>query len=380
MENKQLIYNPFTDKTSKIDPYGRTAKKIYKYLIEQGNDADNILPTDLTLVNGRFKKIKTVVDFENVRRITYSQIPKDEDGDPQSMKYFYKVFQKYIGKTIRIRIKYVLPDDSQEEGEDLEIIENDTIQEIPKKYATWWKSFSNFLVIDSDTEIFGIQNSNYTPNKQAQMLILTADKVESENYQQYFLDGVSHCVFTPINDWAIIKEDEATSKSAKGRYKKIQKDINKYLDIYDKGVPEEDIPEICNKLQIGIEIDIPSTINNDTKYIEYESQKKPLKKFKFVNTRLNHIELNQVNNATDYIECNGKELMDMWAEGQTNKEFMMWKESKNGIVQINKLDAIYKLSDKVGYSAAVEEFEDNNNIRRLINEFLIIFDITTGSS
>lgn len=359
MSDKQLIYNPFTEKDTKIDPYGRTAKKIYKYLIEQGAEADTVLPTDLTLVNGRFKTVKTIVDFDNVNRITYAQIPKDEDGSPQSMKYFHKLFHKYIGKTIRIRVKYLLPGGE----DDLEVVEADTIEQIPKKYATWWKSFSSFLMIDSDTEIFGIENNNYTPSKQAQLLILTADKVEAENYRQYFLDGVNHCVFTPINEWAIIKEEDAKSATAKKRYKKIQKDIKKYLDIYDKGVPEEDIPEICNKLQIGIEIDIPSTINNDTKYIEYESQKKPLKKFKFVNTRLNHIELNQVNNTTDYIECNERQLLDMWAEAQTKGEFMMWKESMNGIVQINKLDAIYKLSDKVGYSAAVEEFEDNNNIR-----------------
>ena len=34
---KIKIYNPITDKESKIDPYGRTAKKIYKFMIEAGS-------------------------------------------------------------------------------------------------------------------------------------------------------------------------------------------------------------------------------------------------------------------------------------------------------------------------------------------------------
>ena len=33
---KIKIYNPITEKESKIDEYGRTAKKIYKYMIEAG--------------------------------------------------------------------------------------------------------------------------------------------------------------------------------------------------------------------------------------------------------------------------------------------------------------------------------------------------------
>ena len=30
-DNKISIYNPFTEKNTKVDPYGKTAKKIYRY-------------------------------------------------------------------------------------------------------------------------------------------------------------------------------------------------------------------------------------------------------------------------------------------------------------------------------------------------------------
>ena len=364
MVQKQLIYNPFTEKETKIDPYGRTAKKIYKYLIEEeGNFPENILPTDLTLVNGRFKKVKTSVDFSNVKRITYAQLPRDEDGNVQPYSYFYELFKQYKGKTIRIEVKYSNAFDADEDSIVMTTMGDTTEVPAKKGFTTWWNNTSRaMLMIDSDTSVFGSWNEKLQPNLQSQLLILTADKVDAENVQQYFLDGITHCVFTPINEWAIVCEDNAKSKSAKGRYKKIQKNIKKYLDIYEKGVPEQDLPEICNKLQIGIEIDVPSTLNNDTKYIEYESQKKPLKKFKFINTRLNHIELNEVSNKSDYEECSGKDLLDIFNEKSVKKEFMMWKESKNGIVQINTTDKVYKLTDKEGYSAAVSEFENDNNL------------------
>lgn len=368
MVQKELIYNPFTDKETKIDPYGRTAKKIYKFLIEEGNDPENILPTDLTMVNGRFKKVKTIVDFQNVRRITYAQVPKDDNGFVEDFSYFKKIFNQYVGKTIRVDLKYTNYDIKDKEDE-LEVINKSYILDIPKKFSSWWSNNSHFLMIDSDTPVFGEWNDNLEPNLQSQMLILTADKVDAENVQQYFLDGITHCVFTPINEWAIECEDKSKSKSAKGRYKKIQKDIKKYLDIYEKGVPEEDIPEICNKLQIGIEIDIPSTLNNDTKYIEYESQKKPLKKFKFINTRLNHIELNKVSSKSEYEEVSGRDLLDLYAKLISEDKFIMWKESKHGIVQINTTDKIYKLTNQDGYSKAVMDFENNNNLNHYKIEY-----------
>ena len=55
---RKLMYNPITDKETKIDPYGRTAKNIYKYMIEEGSTPDSVLPEDLNYNNGRFNRIK----------------------------------------------------------------------------------------------------------------------------------------------------------------------------------------------------------------------------------------------------------------------------------------------------------------------------------
>ena len=94
-----------------------------------------------------------------------------------------------------------------------------------------------------------------------------------------------------------------------------------------------------------------------TKFIEIRSQKKPLKKFKYINTRLNHIELNEVKSLDNYEEVSKKELIEIF---NNEKDFKMWRQGKSGITQVNTLDTIYKLTEDEGYKAAVKEFEEEN--------------------
>ena len=104
---KIKIYNPLTEKESKIDEYGRTAKKIYKYMIEeQDADPDTILPNNLSFVNGRFVKVKTIVDSKNVRRITYNKVKSAVGQFGDSMGYFKKVFASYKGQSIKVVKRY----------------------------------------------------------------------------------------------------------------------------------------------------------------------------------------------------------------------------------------------------------------------------------
>ena len=102
----------------------------------------------------------------------------------------------------------------------------------------------------------------------------------------------------PIPLWAEDKISGASNKRAGERYKTILTKLGKYENVYDKGVPEDVIPEICNSLQIHITIELPFGVN---KFIDAKSEKKKLKQFRFLNTRLNHIELNEIV-RTDEIE------------------------------------------------------------------------------
>lgn len=319
MTSKINIYNPITEKETKVNPYGRTAKNIYRIYIEDlKTDPATILPDNLTYNKGRFVKVTPVEDVKNVRRITYAKVKADvgvnEDGIPNStMPYFRKIMKTYAGQTIKVAKRYcnmdVDFDWSEEEQKEIAIVSNiEEIQDsevfvIPEKgFSKWWDTHSFFFWLDSTIELFGNWNEKYLddPKLRAQLIILTLDKVNKEDFNQYFLDGITHCFFHPIKEWANRCEDESKSKSAKKRYKTIHKKVSKYIEKYPKGIPEEDLSNVCNDLQISVEIDLPGMTWKEHKYIEVESQKKALKRFKFINTRLNHIELNELSTKTEY--------------------------------------------------------------------------------
>tara|TARA_R100000278_G_scaffold123233_1_gene112140 strand:+ start:3136 stop:5991 length:2856 start_codon:yes stop_codon:yes gene_type:complete len=387
MVQKIKIYNPFTQKESKVDPYGRTAKKIYKYLIDTGSDANSVLPDNLTYNNGRFIRVKPVIDVSNVRRITYQTV-RGAVGDQEStMPYFRKMMKSYAGQTIKLVKRFPegeadIDDDGKASFSVIEMNEISETVSIPKVnsgFSKWWEKNSFFFWLDSIVELFGDYNSLIDdPKLQAQLLILTLDKVKKEKFDQYFLDGINHCFFHPIMTWASNCEAEAKSKTAQSRYKTIQKKCSKYLNEFSSGVPENELSNICNDLQISVEIDLPSTLRDDETYIEVESQKKALKKFRFINTRINHIELNEITNKDTYTECNRETLKKLYDECIKNKQFILWKESKAGITEVRDLHQIYRLKDDSSYAEAVKNFEEeygfnNYRIEKNSNEDLTVF-------
>ena len=358
MDNKISIYNPFTDKDVKINPYGLTAKRIYKlYIEDMGVEPESVLPPNLNYnkETGRFRRIKIIKDFTNVRRITYNQVT----GDPFS--YLRNIIKNYAGGTVHFALKYT---------NNGVVSERDSVEDVPaisQGFSGWWEEFSYFFVIDSEENAFSPQiNNGLEPNFQAQLLIMTLDKVNKSNFSQYFMEGVTNCLLKPIREWANDCLSDAKSKSAKYNYQRKIKLCDKYEEEFVNGVPEDRIAEICNKLQIGIEIDLPSTVDNKTKFIEIRSQKKPLKKFKYINTRLNHIELNKVHSLDNYEEVSKKELIEIF---KNEKDFKMWRQGKSGITQVNTMDTIYKLTEDEGYKAAVKEFEEENNLHAFKVEY-----------
>tara|TARA_R100001015_G_C4632706_1_gene196617 strand:+ start:1551 stop:4271 length:2721 start_codon:yes stop_codon:yes gene_type:complete len=336
MTQKINIYNPFTDKIVKINKFGRTAKRIYKYYIDSGISPDDILPSNLIYINGKIKKLKTIINYNNVRRITYAEVKPTGLGD----KYAYDIIKTYKGQTVKLAKKYI-SDNIVYEGEEIIYLDS---KGLSQAYM--------FLRISSEEHLFSPFNNNLSPNQQAQLLILSLDKVDAENVEQYFLDGISHCVFTPIKNWALDKKDNCNNNNTVKKYNSILNKIDKYENIYNKGVPEKDLTDIANDLQISIEIDLPSTLKSDTRFLSFDSQKKPLKKFKYLNTRLNHIELNEINNLSNYIEVNQKELDDIYYKNYD--KFIMYKKNRERLTQVITVDGVYICSNSK-YKEAVED-------------------------
>ena len=309
----------------------------------------------------------------NVRIITYGEIDKISGVQETYLK---NIFRQYRGKTIQASKRHYSLSRT-------ETINDTQIIDVPiSGFNFWWESFTKgFIYPDSEYWIFsGVYNpAGSNVSEQAQLTIMTADKVGQSNYEQFFLDGTSHCVFTPIMNWAIDLSMNAQSESTKRKYDAKTKKIQKFINEFNTGVPAKDIPRICNDLQIGIEIDLPSSLlDKNTEFIKIRSQKKPIKIFKFINTRVNHIELNEITNKTNYEEVSQTELQNIY---DNNTEFKLWKgDREGGLYQINTLNNVYKLTEQEGYSKEVKDFSDLNrldefkiehNANKLLSKFLL---------
>lgn len=219
-------------------------------------------------------------------------------------------------------------------------------------FDRWWKEFyQHHLQYNSDATIFN--HAGYIGN----IVLLETEKVQisDEVLKQYFLDGITHCVFTPIKNWAQWCHSKAVSKSCQKKYNTILNKIIRLESNYHEGVPQDKIQEICNDLQIDISVELPYCKD---KLLECKSDRKRLKKFIFINTRMNHVDIGDLVNrdnvvlSLDQLKLKKKEL-------DNSGEFYIYKKYNN-LTSISTLDNTYCLASD--YKDTLTEFEYNTGL------------------
>lgn len=257
--------------------------------------------------------------------------------------------------------------------EDGGIIHDDqyNIDDTPER---WFNSNINSFRADSEYMIWNIYQAVGGGQGRISFVFSKLTTIGDKYFQQSFLDGVSHCVFTPIIKWCKKCIETIKSKSSKLKYTAI---LNKiigrtlksgkkkigYLEKYSKGVPEKDISIICEDLQIGVDIDQPF---QKTKFFEYRPLKKPLKVFNFLNTRLNHIESSDKNHDFNYVYdvysdtevVTRDRLYELKDELDNDNIFYTYSKDMRGISAIRTMEKTYGLSNE--YFECVKEFEQEN--------------------
>lgn len=222
---------------------------------------------------------------------------------------------------------------------------------VPTTFSSWFKMI-NINDWDYD-DIF----SKITYNTSQLFIYPQNENISTERVIQFFKDGISHCVFSPIRNWAVNKLEGAESQRTKERYNTIIKRLNELENKYANGLPDNCVAEVCNALQIDISIELPLC---EQKFIECKSLKKRLKQFTFMNTRLNHIELNEVVYNSKPIEVTRNELYDIKSKLDETNEFYTFKKDKNGLSKITTLTNEYALRND--YGECVNQFEINTGL------------------
>ena len=223
-----------------IKSRGSVAKSVYNYYIEDlDRDPIKILPTG-TSYNFETKKYYPNLEpkpNKNIQVIHYQQIV----GGWES--YLYHLLKAYAGKTIEMTLRWSVYGGG----------EKDRIEVVPKtNLSSWWSGLYYWFIVNSDEPIFGSENDDWDSDSQATLIISSKDNVSAQQIQQSFLDGISHCVFTPIGEWVddnFNNQQEGTEMYGRWRAKKnwLIKRNDKSLGIkggfmnhYSQGVPDNE--------------------------------------------------------------------------------------------------------------------------------------------
>jgi hypothetical protein len=178
---------------------------------------------------------------------------------------------------------------------------------------------------------------------------------------QRFASGVSHCVFAPMRRWAEEKLQNAVSKQARCNYNKYLKVLDRYMQQYAEGVPQDAFPDVVAALgaaqntRIIIELPLQGGALVDVRNSENSG-----KCFRFMNTKLDHVDLNEVTCFSDTTMLGRDALDESIAELDQRGEFYTFQQARDGIVSVQTLQGAYALKSE--YVEAVNEFEQEEGL------------------
>ena len=223
--------------------------------------------------------------------------------------------------------------------------------DIPANFNNWWRVDGYFIFYygtDGDRDAFFY----HYPNGRVYVWRQNVN-VNKKLIKQYFKEGSVNCLLTPIKLWAEDKLENSASKSAIGRYKKIVNDVNDFIEKYNEsGVDENAINDIASKLQIDISVSKPLC---DKKYIDAKSNKKALKHFRFMNTRCDHTDLNELVSESEYTTLTREELMELSDKLDSEGTFFHYSRDNVSFRKITTMKGVFKLSND--FMEKCNEFE-----------------------
>jgi len=209
------------------------------------------------------------------------------------------------------------------------------------------KAWSNYyLFVQIESEKFWTNQENTI----IQMIPSKPIK-KTKPIKQSFKEGKFNCVLKSIVGFFEKKVEESNNKKTKANYKS---KYNKALELNDKyfdiGVNQEGLDDIANTLQININITLPF----QDQYMEAKSNKKALRAFNYINTRLNHVEYDEMSYEANRVEKSTYELLKIQKQLDKTGQYYTYKKGSN-ITEIRTMDTLYALEST--YNEVVKEFE-----------------------
>ena len=242
----------------------------------------------------------------------------------------------------------------------------------------WWKkNWGDFLIGDSAD-----QQPIWAPQEGddgAQYFIVKNKQVSKKYINQIFKDGENYyCFFTVILNYLKDKLEKANGKRNKevlqGKINYITgrqlKNSYKYglLQKWGGGVPDDKqiLSDISNRLNVGFDIEQPFL---EEPFLKVRPLKPVKKVFKYINSRLNHLETVEKNNIFNSlalndekskIEVEREELYKIMDNLQKNDECFIFGKDNFGVKNIKTATNYYSV--KSDYNEVTKDFENEIGI------------------
>jgi len=335
-ETKQILRDYFNSETGKnfkrITPIIKyfgigNADDTYEYLLDQYNNE-----VETRQRQRKAQKAKQTRDKKELEKLLKSNVwvYKINGGIGEFKSQLNK---KFNGKSVLVD---VYDDDIRVKSISIDI---------PKNFNNWWDAVGKFMfVYPEDTAIFGAY-----PN--GKIYIYEGEKFTDKQFKkitQIFKSADNgKCVFNPIRYWATAKYEHAVemkNKSSKSKYKILLENLDELENEYSNGVNEDNIDKVCNKLQIDISIEKPFC---DKTFITCKSIKKALKHFRYLNTRIDHVELNEfvLNEKPEIVSR--KELLKIKKKLEEDETYFTFDKDMNNVCKIYTLNKVYALNNEM---------------------------------
>lgn len=167
---------------------------------------------------------------------------------------------------------------------------------------------------------------------------------------QSYAEGGTNCLLTPIKNWIQDKLEEVKNKRSREKYITMRNKVDRYLEKYTTGVPQNELDNITNDLHISISIELPF---QTVPYLISKPETKSQTTFKFMNTRYNHVD--ELIDLNDRVTCTNEELSRIMTDMDERGLSYYYTMSSGVTNRVYSSGKIYETSNK--YSEFISKFE-----------------------
>jgi len=191
--------------------------------------------------------------------------------------------------------------------------------------------------------------------------------VVPEHFPQRFADGIAPCFFTPIREWASERLGKAKATRTKRFYTMVLDRVKAFEDRFDGAIPEGEMQAVCDAL--GVRVVIDNLLADASCYLDCrpESSSQPRHTFRFINSRLDHVDLVSNPGASKHSfevlvsDTNGKERIVVRDLGEplaelreTGTPYLLKRKGDGAVMAVHTLTDVFVAEAEDGFKAACD--------------------------